>query len=413
MGNEFFYRRMSRRKALSTAAKAAVGAGVAAAIGWGLAGYFALTPPAVRRETITKTETVTKTVTVEKTVTPTPTVPPKPDKLIVRAWGGGWQYALDEAVSKPFTEKTGIKIEYDNTEDSELQARLREIIPAGKTPPVDVNWTISTNAYLEAVWGLTADMLPEEVPNVEGMLPEAKPPAIPGYKGYPFVNVYSYTYVLAYLTKYFPEPPESWWVLWEPEYEKSVAMYDDGIGFHCVLAKLAGLKIPDDLGDPEKMEKAWDLLRDLLPNIGGLGEDPDLSMWLIREEMKLEVTIITNILEAVRKGAKAEWTVPKEGVEMHTDAMEVPRNLPPEREYWAKQYINFACDPEVQGRWAELLGCPPLHPEAPLPEYMEGDPAFPTKPEYIEKMIVVPLETLVKYQKDWFAKFEEITAGIA
>jgi hypothetical protein len=35
------------------------------------------------------------------------------------------------------------------------------------------------------------------------------------------------------------------------------------------------------------------------------------------------------------------------------------------------------------------------------------------KKEYIEKMIIIPLDILVKYQKDWFAKFEEITAGIA
>jgi len=403
-------RRLTRRKAIGTAGKVAMGAILAGVVA-GVGGYY-LGASSVTQ--LTKVETVekTKTITVTETAAKTPTAPSKPDKLIVRAWGGGWQYALDEAVSKTFTKKTGIKIEYDNTEDSELQAKLLEIIPAGKTPPVDVNWTISTNAYLESVWGLASNMSPEEVPNIEDMLPQAKPPPIQGYTGYPFVNVYSYTYVLGYLTKDFPEPPESWWVLWEPEYKKSVAMYDDGIGFHGVLAKLAGLKIPEDLS-PEKMEPAWELLRRLLPNIGGLGEDPDLSMWLIREEMKLEVTIITNILEAVRQGAKAAWAVPKEGVEMHTDAMYVPRNLPPEREYWAKQYVNTALEAEVQGKWSELLGCPPLHPKAPLPEYMEGDPAFPTKPEYIEKMIIIPLEVLVKHQKDWFAKFEEITAGIA
>ncbi len=403
------FRKYSRREALSTAGKVAISvilAGAAAGIG----GYYvgASVTPSAKIETITRTETVTVRETVEKTLT----TPTKPEKLIVRAWGGGWQYALDEAVSKTFTKKTGIKIEYDNTEDSELQAKLVELIPAGKTPPVDVNWTISTNAYLEATWGLAADMMPNEIPNIEDMLSQAKPPPIPGYSGYPFVNVYSYTYVLGYLTKYFPEPPDSWQVLWEPQYKKSVAMYDDGIGFHAVLAKLADLKIPEDLA-PERMEPAWELLRKLLPNIGGLGEDPDLSMWLIREEMKLEVTIITNILEAIRHGAKAAWTVPKEGVEMHTDAMYVPRNLPPEREYWAKQYINTALDPEVQGKLAELLGCPPLHPKAPIPDYMEGDPAFPVKQEYIEKMIIIPLDILVKYQKDWFAKFEEITAGIA
>ncbi|MGC8850116.1 MAG: ABC transporter substrate-binding protein, partial [Candidatus Bathyarchaeia archaeon] len=75
----------------------------------------------------------------------------KPSTLRVRAWGGGWAEGLKEGVIEPFTRKYGIKVELDYTEDNVLQAKLREIIPAGGEPPVDVNWTTTTNAMREAL----------------------------------------------------------------------------------------------------------------------------------------------------------------------------------------------------------------------------------------------------------------------
>ncbi|MGQ9788877.1 MAG: ABC transporter substrate-binding protein [Candidatus Hadarchaeaceae archaeon] len=336
----------------------------------------------------------------------------KPKSIVVRAWGGGWQYALHESVGKAFEEATGIKVEYDYTEDSELQARIREIIPAGQNPPVDVNWTIATNSYLEAQWELVSPMSLSEVPNLANMRPEAKPAAgVMAKYGdkWPYVNVYAYSYVLAYVPSLVSKVPDSWWVLWEPQYKGKIAMYDDGIGFHAVLARLAGVEMSDVLAHPEKMEAAWDLLKTLAPNIGGLGEDPDFSMWIERKEMALLVTILTNVFEAKRAGAEVAWVVPKEGLEVHTDSMEVLKNLPPERDYWAKQFINIACDPVVQGKWAELLGCPPLAVGATIPDYMKGDPAFPTEPEHWAINIYVPEDILSQYQKEWFAKFQEIT----
>ncbi len=409
--SDILRRRVSRRRALSSAAKAAVGAGVAAVIGWGAAGYFAT--QAAR--TVTKTVTVERTVTVGTTVKETvkPPMggePPKPDRLIVRTWGEPFDKALMDAVGKSFQDKYGIKIEFDYTEDNEIQPKLIQLVSAGKQPPIDVNWTTSVNAMREALWGLAIDLTPEDVPNLDGMKPVAKPEPIEGYAGWPFVNIYAYTTSLAYRTDQVDEPPKSWRELWDPKYEKSLGLYDDGFGFITVLAKLAGLKLPDDLTDPAKMEPVWDLLRDLKPNIGGLGEDPDHFNWLLTGQFKFVATLTANAFAAKSEGAPVAWTVPEEGVDMQTDALYVLRNLPPEREYWAKKLVNEALTPEAQTRLAEFLGLPTLHKEADYPDWMDEDPASPTKPEDFEKMIIIPIRVRVEHENYWFEKFVEIVS---
>jgi multiple sugar transport system substrate-binding protein len=80
MPSSFVKKKISRREALSTTAKVAVGVVVAGVIG-GVAGYYVgstAAPPPVRTETLTKTVTSTQTVTQTVTVTPTITTTPKP-----------------------------------------------------------------------------------------------------------------------------------------------------------------------------------------------------------------------------------------------------------------------------------------------------------------------------------------------
>jgi len=345
------------------------------------------------------TETVTSATSVAETV------PPKPESLIVRAWGGGWQESLDAGVSQLFTRKYGIKIEYDNTEDNVLQAKLRELIPQGKQPPVDVNWTTGTNAMREAIFGFPFPIPEKRLPNLAEAFDVARPEPLEGVTGIPFVNMYTYTYVLGYRTDLVSPPPTSWNVFWDPKWKKSVGMYDDGIGFYAPLAKLSGASIPDN------MEPAWDMLRKLKPNIGLLGEDPDLTEGLKSGQAPLECTITTNAIEAKNAGAPVAWTVPDEGVDMEMDAMYVPKNLPENRTYWAIEYINTALSAEAQTVWCSRQGTPGVNKNAVPPPEWKDDPAFPTTAEKMKKMLVIPLKVRVENEKDWFAKFEEIMSG--
>ncbi len=323
----------------------------------------------------------------------------KPDELIVRAWGGAWQDAIDLGVSKPFSEKTGIKIIYDNTEDNEIQPKLRMAFRHKSRPPIDVNWDTTINAMRSSLGGLAVNMDEKRVPNLKHLLSIAKPELV---KGWPLVKVYSYTYVLAYRTDVVKEPPKSWWILWDKKWKKSVGLYDDGIGFTPVVVKMAGGSIP------ENMKPGWELYRKLKPNVGLLGEDESLTQNLITGQTPLQCDIIVNAIEAKRKKAPVAWTVPKEGVVMETDALWVPKNLPENVEYWALKYVDYALSAQAQTAWCGHLGLPPMNRAAKVNAAYVNDPAFPNTEAKLKKMITTPAAVQVHHQKEWFAKFAEI-----
>jgi len=328
----------------------------------------------------------------------------KPRELIVRAWGGVWVDSLKQGVSDPFTEMTGIRVRHDLTEDNEIQPRVWAAVDQGRRPPIHVNWDTSTNATKSALRGVTEDL--GDLENLDGLLDVAKPL---GVDGWPIVNVYSYVYVMAYREAAFPGgAPESWEVMIDPKHKGRVAIYDDGIGFH-PAAQVAGGGSLEDI--PDNMEAAWAFFRKLKENEPLLGEDPDFQNWFQNGEIDVACTIISNARATRRNGIPVDWTVPREGAMLDTDALWVPKSLPDNETYWAKQYVNFALSASALETWCNGLGLPPVRPGLKVPEDLRGDPAYPAAPEDFERLIRIPTPVLVRHESDWFARVDSIMQG--
>ncbi len=328
----------------------------------------------------------------------------KPDEIIVRAWGGAWGDALQAGVADSFTAETGINVRLDFTEDNEIKPKIWAAVDQGRVPPIHVNWDTSTNATISALRGVTEDL--SDMSNLAGLLPAHKPV---GLDGYPMVNTYSYVYVLAYREEAFPDgPPESWNILLDPKYKGRIALYDDGIGFNPV-AVLAGGGTFADI--PDNMEKGWAFYRKLKEQNPLLGEDPDHTSWFQQGEIDLACTISVNARAARQSGIAVKWTVPKEGCKVDTDGFWVPKGLPANETHWAKEFINHSLTAEAQQKWTGLLGLPPVFPGLAPPDDLVGDPSYPTSAADFEKLIQVPSPILVKHQKSWFTKFNEIMQG--
>ncbi len=330
--------------------------------------------------------------------------PAKPKELVVRVWGGEWKDAIDSGVSKSFTANTGIAIRYDETEDNELQPKLWAAIKQKRRPPVHVNWDTTTNATKSALRNMGEDL--SDLSNLGGLLPVAKPL---GFDKWPLVNVYSYVYVLAYSQTAFPNgAPDSWSVMLDPKYKGRIALYNDGIGFHPAAQVAGGGKVADI---PKNMKACWDFIGKLKAQKPLLGEDPDFTNWFQKGEIDLACTIVTNARGAKKNGVKVAWTVPKEGAKMDTDALWVPKGLPANEVYWAKQYVNHALSKEAQQVWCDGLGLPGVNPNITPPADMVGDPAYPTKDEDFKRLIRVPNKIQVENEKEWFGRFKQIMQG--
>jgi len=330
--------------------------------------------------------------------------PVKPREIIVRAWGGGWVDSLKAGVSDSFTAATGIAVRHDLTEDNEIQPRIWAAVAQNRLPPIHVNWDTTTNATKSALRGVTVDL--SDLPNLAHTNELAKPA---GLDGYPIVNTYGYVYVLAYRPEAFPDgPPTSWNALLEPRFKGRIALFNDGIGFHFPAQVTGGGKVEDI---PGNMQPAWDFIRKVKQQQPLLGEDPDFTAWFQRGEIDMACTISANVREAKKSGINLAWVIPQEGATFNTDGLWIPRGLPENELYWAKQYVNHALDPQAQQIWLDGLGFPGVVPGLTPPADLVGDPAYPTTAADFARLIRVSDKVQVENESDWFARFKEIMQG--
>lgn len=330
--------------------------------------------------------------------------PAKPAEIIVRAWGGSWVDSLKAGVSDPFTAATGIAVRHDLTEDNEIQPKVWAAVAQNRVPPIHINWDTTTNATKSALRGVTEDL--SDLSNLAGTTDLAKPV---GLEGYPIVNTYGYVYVLAYRPEAFPDgAPTSLQVLLDPKFKGRIALYNDGIGFHFPAQVAGGGKLEDI---PANMQPAWDFIKKVKEQAPLLGEDPDFTTWFQNGEIDLAVTISTNAREAKKNGVNIAWTVPQEGAKFDTDGLWIPKGLPENELYWAKQYINFAITKEAQQVWLDGLGLPGVVPGLTPPADLVGDASYPTKPEDFEHLIRISSQVQVENESTWFGEFKKIMQG--
>jgi len=155
-------KRFSRRRALSTVAKVAIGAGVAVAAAGGVAAYFATRPPQVIEKVVTSVverpveRTVVTTVagvptTVLTTVKETETVVLSPTTPTVKKPFEVWwsmpifdkEKELITKLSDEFAKKHGVEVKLTFFPHHELDVKMLPSLEAGTLP--DVIWQVHQN----------------------------------------------------------------------------------------------------------------------------------------------------------------------------------------------------------------------------------------------------------------------------
>lgn len=328
--------------------------------------------------------------------------PEKPEKLLVRAWGGSWQGSLEEEIATPFTEDTGIAVEFDNTSEEVMQGKIRTAIDQDRTPPVNVNWSTTPMSYRAYKQGLMENLDLDVVPNLEELLGAAKPNVDTEW---PFVNLYSYVYTLSYNTDEVSSPPTSWEQWWSEDWQNDLGLYTNGTGFTPVVASMVGEELDGD------MSETWDRYRELKPNVGLIGDDTQLTQNLRNGEVAMATLIVSNTYNAKNEGAPVDYTVPEEGAVAKRDAMYIPKGQEEKYTYWGQKFINYATQANYLGSWAGSLGVAPLNPNSDVPEFMEEAEAYPTSAEQFESMITVDPATYVEHSNYWFSQVNNILKG--
>lgn len=339
-------------------------------------------------------------------------VPQKPDSITVRAWGGIWQESINEAVAKPFTEDTGIEVNYDNSNFNVMRNKVLQALNQGRKPPVNVVWTQCAMMYKAYRDDMSANLNPDIVTNLSDMIgPQIPSRYEPDNGSVPYACLYIFTYPFDYNTEKLErigaDIPKSWDDLWESEYKDNIGFYPNGDGLYYPLANIAGV----DLGsDSPNMQAMWDELEALAPNVGVTGTDSSLTNNLVNGEIAVSNMLPNNIIEAKNNNEPVDWIVPEEGTTARGDGMYTPAGQNDSETYWSQKFINYATDPQAQQKLWSVLKVPTLNKKASAPpdlQWQKDDLAFPTSQEELDKLMLVDPDVFDELSSEWFEKFNE------
>lgn len=317
--------------------------------------------------------------------------PKKPEKLRVFTWGFEWLKALDTSVSQQFTQNTGIKIEYEIAKQGLiLPNNLLDALKNSAKPAFDVIWSNDVVTMNLAKQGFCEELDTDTLPNLNNLKSDAKPDA---FDRWYMVNVYWLPYVLVYRKAAFPGgAPQSWSVLSESRHQGKIAFYPGGKGIYPIAQLLGGGTIEDI---PDNMDACWNYLKSIKNQVNIFDITPPLIELFRNAELNLCFRVIPDANILLAEQLDVSWTIPKEGSSSAADVMWVPKYLPDNISYWAKQYINFAIAAQPQETWCRMLEAISVHPQV-------ADRFSSTK------IFHVAQKTKMRYEQEWMAKCSSI-----
>lgn len=312
------------------------------------------------------------------------------EPLIVSTWGGNWKDTIERVIAKPFTQKTGIPVEFEvgGTIDRLSKARV-----AKAQPLVDVTFTTTHVGRLYISDGLFQKLDLTKVPNVKEIFKEA-------IRSDFHLGVWAYVYTIAYRTDQVKAEITKWTDLWDPKFARKIGLPDfDPSHIITVSALLEG-------GNEKDWQKGQERLKRLKPNIAAFFSTDARSQDLMKTgEAPIQVMLSVNAFHLQELGLPVKLVSPKDvGGIVGIDTVGIMAGT--KKADAAYQFINLALSREVQEQLVQGFKAGPVHAKAVVPAKLRGQPGvFTTAQEWKEKAYILDDETRAKNLpawKEWF-----------
>jgi len=312
------------------------------------------------------------------------------EPLVVSTWGGNWKDTVERVIARPFTQKTGIPVEFEvgGTLDRLSKARV-----AKGSPLVDVTFTTTHVGRLYISDGLFRKLDLAKIPNVKELYREA-------IRSDFHLGIWVYVYTIAYRTDRVKADITRWADLWEPTFARKIGLPDfDPSHIITVSALLEG-------GNEREWQKGQERLKRLKPNIAAFFSTDAQSQDLMKTgEAPIQVMLSVNAFHLQEQGLPVKLVSPKDGggiVGIDTVAVMAGTK----RAEAAHQFINFALSREAQEQLVQAFGVGPVNTNAVVPEKLRGQPgSFASPQEWKEKAYIMDDDVRAKLLpawKEWF-----------
>lgn len=258
-------------------------------------------------------------------------------RLVATSYPGGWEEAHRSFVVPVFAKATGATVDVVPMQGVDQVAK---IVAARSNPPFDVV-LLPTGPMLQA---LPQDILlpfpGEKSPNWRDVPAAFRRPVGP--------DVALQIMGIAYNPEKVKPPPSSWRALWDPKHKGKVGLsaMTSGLGtaFMLEIARMSA-------GDPYKMDAAFATVKELLPNVATVANNPGTLAALFQQgEVEIAPQFLNEVEVLRSKGVPIAFARPQTGWAILASGMHIVKNTKvPDL---AAAYIDAALDPNVQAKLA-------------------------------------------------------------
>lgn len=282
-----------------------------------------------------------------------------------------WEGYADPSFVKAFEEQHHCKVtaSYMGSSD-ELMAKLR----GGSAGNYDVISPSSDVATSIAAGNLAAPLDLSKIPSYNQLSPQLT--------NLPLVRVADQVYgvpfmwgpdPLIYDTTVFPNPPDSWNVLWDPKYKGRISVWDD-LSTVYMAAQVLGYDKPDpsqlyNLSD-EQLEAVKKKLLELKPNIRKMwATGGDLTNLFQNHEIVASMGWPLNTVELKKINFPVGETIPKENTTGWIDHLMITAGS--DNKELAYQFLEYMIEAQTQKKVTDVTRYTPANPQAA--QFMTAD----------------------------------------
>lgn len=178
---------------------------------------------------------------------------------------------------------------------------------------------------------------------------------------------------IVYNTTLVDEPVDSWSILWDKKYEKSIMMYDSVRDSMMVALSMLGYDINST--NPQELAEAADLLLEQKPLVYAYLTD-EIKTSMMGGSVALAVDYSGAAADAIAHNPDLDYVVPKEGSNVWVDNMVILKSS--EKKEAAHRFINFLCQPDVAAQNSQYIGYYTPNDEAMklMPQEYLDNPAY-------------------------------------
>ncbi len=256
-----------------------------------------------------------------------------------------WSDYIGEDTIANFEKEYGVKVNYDTFEDNERMLAKLTAGAAGYDVVVPTSYMVDIMIKQK----LLTPINHENIPNIKGVTPELlNTPFDPK-------NRYSVPYQwgttgFGYNSDKVTGKVDSWDILWDPQYAGKITMLDEMRGLLSAPLKRLGYSMNSTV-EKELME-AKSMLLEQKALVKAYISAPVKSL-LISGEVWLSQLWSGDVFMAQAENKALRYCIPKEGCEIWTDNLVIPKKAP--HRYTAEVWLNYNLRPEVSAGVSDFV----------------------------------------------------------